>query len=129
MDTTVEEAKLTGFVETLTGRRRYLRDITSANATVRGNAERAAINTPIQGSAADMIKIAMIHVQEVLDSDEFQSRMLLQVHDELVFDLHEDEVDVLVPRITEAMQTALPLPHNVPVRVDTGTGRNWLEAH
>ena len=129
MDTTVEEAKLTGFVETLTGRRRYLRDITSANATVRGNAERAAINTPIQGSAADMIKIAMIHVQEVLDSDEYQSRMLLQVHDELVFDLHEDEVDVLVPRITEAMQTALPLPHDVPVRVDTGTGRNWLEAH
>ncbi len=129
MDTTVEEAKRTGFVETLTGRRRYLRDITSANATVRGNAERAAINTPIQGSAADMIKIAMIHVQEVLDSDEYQSRMLLQVHDELVFDLHEDEVDVLVPRITEAMQTALPLPHDVPVRVDTGTGRNWLEAH
>ena len=129
MDATVEEAKSSGFVETLTGRRRYLRDINSANATVRGNAERAAINTPIQGSAADMIKIAMIRVQEFLESGEYRSRMLLQVHDELVFDLHEEELDILTPKITEAMQNALPLPHAVPVRVDTGTGKNWLEAH
>ena len=113
----------------LTGRRRYLRDINSANATVRGNAERAAINTPIQGSAADMIKIAMIRVQDILESGEYRSRMLLQVHDELVFDLHEEEMDILTPKITEAMQNALPLPHGVPVRVDTGTGKNWLEAH
>ena len=129
MDATVEEAKSSGFVETLTGRRRYLRDINSANATVRGNAERAAINTPIQGSAADMIKIAMIRVQDILESGEYRSRMLLQVHDELVFDLHEEELDILTPKITEAMQNALPLPHGVPVRVDTGTGKNWLEAH
>ncbi|MAF23838.1 MAG: DNA polymerase I [Roseibacillus sp.] len=129
MDATVEEAKSSGFVETLTGRRRYLRDINSANATVRGNAERAAINTPIQGSAADMIKIAMIRVQDILESGEYRSRMLLQVHDELVFDLHEEEMDILTPKITEAMQNALPLPHGVPVRVDTGTGKNWLEAH
>ncbi len=129
MDETVEEAKSSGYVETLTGRRRYLRDINSANATVRGNAERAAINTPIQGSAADMIKVAMIHVQDILESGGYQSRMLLQVHDELVFDLHEDELDILTPLITEAMQSALPLPHGVPVRVDTGTGNNWLEAH
>ena len=129
MDETVEEAKSSGYVETLTGRRRYLRDINSANATVRGNAERAAINTPIQGSAADMIKVAMIHVQDILESGGYQSRMLLQVHDELVFDLHEEELDILTPLITEAMQSALPLPHGVPVRVDTGTGNNWLEAH
>ena len=129
MDATVEAAKSSGFVETLTGRRRYLRDIDSANATVRGNAERAAINTPIQGSAADMIKIAMIQVQDMLESGEYRSRMLLQVHDELVFDLHEEELDILTPKIIEAMQNALPLPHGVPVRVDTGTGKNWLEAH
>ena len=129
MDETVEEAKSSGYVETLTGRRRYLRDINSANATVRGNAERAAINTPIQGSAADMIKVAMIHVQDILESGGYQSRMLLQVHDELVFDLHEEELGILTPLITEAMQSALPLPHGVPVRVDTGTGNNWLEAH
>ena len=129
MDETVEEAKSSGYVETLTGRRRHLRDINSANATVRGNAERAAINTPIQGSAADMIKVAMIHVQDILESGGYQSRMLLQVHDELVFDLHEEELGILTPLITEAMQSALPLPHGVPVRVDTGTGNNWLEAH
>ena len=129
MDSTVEEARRTGFVETFTGRKRYLRDIKSANATIRGNAERAAINTPIQGSAADMIKLAMIRVQELLESTSYRSRMLLQVHDELVFDLHEEEMDFLIPQITEAMQSALPLPHGVPVKVDTGIGKNWLEAH
>ena len=129
MDSTVEGAKENGYVETLTGRRRYLRDINSANATVRGNAQRAAINTPIQGSAADMIKVAMIRVQELLRDGNYRSRMLLQVHDELVFDLHEEEADELIPVIVEAMQLALPLPHDVPIRVDAGTGTNWLEAH
>ena len=129
MDSTVEGAKKNGYVETLAGRRRYLRDISSANATVRGNAQRAAINTPIQGSAADMIKLAMIRVQKLLEDGEYQTRMLLQVHDELVFDLHEDEADELIPEIVSAMQTALPLPHDVPIKVDTGTGTNWLEAH
>ena len=129
MDSTMEGAKENGYVQTLTGRRRYLRDINSANATVRGNAQRAAINTPIQGSAADMIKLAMIRVADILRRGNYRSRMLLQVHDELVFDLHLDEADELIPRIVEAMQTALPLPHGVPIRVDTGTGTNWLEAH
>ena len=129
MDSTVEGAKENGYVETLTGRRRYLRDINSANATVRGNAQRAAINTPIQGSAADMIKVAMIRVQKLLHDGSYRSRMLLQVHDELVFDLHEEEADELIPAIVEAMQIALPLPNNVPIKVDAGTGLNWLEAH
>ncbi|MEO1837091.1 MAG: DNA polymerase I [Akkermansiaceae bacterium] len=129
MDATIASTKENGYVQTLTGRRRFLRDINSANATVRGNAERAAINTPIQGSAADMIKLAMIRVQEILTGGGFQSRMLLQVHDELVFDLYESEREELVPKIVEAMQCALPLPNGVPIRVDTGIGANWLEAH
>jgi DNA polymerase-1 len=129
MDATIASTKENGYVQTLTGRRRFLRDINSANATVRGNAERAAINTPIQGSAADMIKLAMIRVQEILTGGGYQSRMLLQVHDELVFDLHESEREELVPKIVDAMQCALPLPNGVPIRVDTGTGANWLEAH
>ena len=129
MDSTMEGARENGYVQTLTGRRRYLRDINSANATVRGNAQRAAINTPIQGSAADMIKLAMIRVDALLRDGDYRSRMLLQVHDELVFDLHVEEADELIPRIVEAMQVSLPLPHGVPIRVDTGTGTNWLEAH
>ncbi len=129
MDSTMEGARENGYVQTLTGRRRYLRDINSANATVRGNAQRAAINTPIQGSAADMIKLAMIRVDDLLRDGDYRSRMLLQVHDELVFDLHVEEADELIPRIVDAMQVSLPLPHGVPIRVDTGTGTNWLEAH
>lgn len=129
MDSTIAGAKENGYVQTLTGRRRFLRDINSANATVRGNAERAAINTPIQGSAADMIKLAMIRVQQILREGNFQTRMLLQVHDELVFDLFGEEAEVLIPKISEAMQIALPLPNGVPIKVDTGTGQNWLEAH
>ncbi len=129
MDQTRAGAKENGYVQTLTGRRRFLRDINSANATIRGNAERAAINTPIQGSAADMIKLAMIHVQDLLRTGGYRTKMLLQVHDELVFDLHESEAEELIPKIVEAMQNALPLPNGVPIRVDTGTGDNWLEAH
>ena len=128
MDATVENARQHGYVETLTGRRRYLRDITSRNATVRGRAEREAINSPIQGSAADMIKLAMIAVDEAIEERGLRSRMVLQVHDELVFDCPRDELEVITPLAVTAMRDALPLD-GVPVVVDTGTGDNWLEAH
>jgi DNA polymerase-1 len=129
MDETVHTARDRGWVATLSGRRRHLPDLNSANQNIRGNAERAAINTPIQGTAADMIKLAMIRIDALLREQPYQSRMLLQVHDELVFDLHRDEQQELVPRILAAMQTALPLPNQVPVRVDHGTGDDWLAAH
>ncbi len=124
---TIEEAVKNGYVETMTGRRRYLRDIDSRNGMIRSAAERTAINTPIQGSAADMIKIAMTKVANLLDEGNYQTKMLLQVHDELVFDLHRDEERELTPKIVEAMESALPL--RVPVLVETGTGENWLAAH
>jgi DNA polymerase-1 len=127
MDRCIAFAREHGYVETLTGRRRYLRDIDSRNATVRQAAERTAINTPVQGTAADMIKLAMIRVQDALRSRHLRSRMLLQVHDELVFDLHREEQDLVVPLVVDAMQNALPL--DVPVIVETGVGENWLEAH
>ena len=129
MDRTVAAARACGYVETLSGRRRYFPDLHSSNQNLRGNAERAAINTPIQGTAADMIKLAMIRIDSLLLESSYQSRMLLQVHDELVFDLALDEQDGLVPRILEAMTTALPLPHEVPIEVEHGTGPNWLAAH
>ncbi len=129
MDRTIVEARESGFVETLGGRRRYFPDLKSGNQNLRGNAERAAINTPIQGTAADMIKLAMIRIDRLLRDSSYQSRMLLQVHDELVFDLKIDEQDELVPKILEAMQTALPLPGGVPIEVEHGTGPNWLAAH
>ncbi|MDF1861172.1 MAG: DNA polymerase I [Verrucomicrobiales bacterium] len=124
---TIEQAKTDGYVETLTGRRRYLRDIDSRNGMIRSAAERTAINTPIQGTAADMIKIAMVKVAALLQEGNYQTRMLLQVHDELVFDLHKEEVDTVVPAIETAMKDALPL--SVPIVVESGTGENWLEAH
>lgn len=123
---TIAQACEDGYVETLTGRRRYLPDITSRNGTIRAAAERTAINTPIQGSAADMIKIAMVRVADLLDREQCQTRMLLQVHDELVFDLHRDEKD-LVEKIEKEMREALPL--SVPILVESGIGENWLEAH
>ncbi|MDB6076351.1 MAG: polymerase, partial [Akkermansiaceae bacterium] len=129
MDRTIQEARQSGYVETLTGRRRYFPDLTSGNQTIRGNAERAAINTPIQGSAADMIKLAMIRIDALLREKPWKSRMLLQVHDELVFDLALDEQEELVPLILSAMEEALPLPGGVPVLVEHGTGPNWLAAH
>jgi DNA polymerase-1 len=129
MDRTIVEARQAGYVETLTGRRRFLPDLASGNQNVRGNAERAAINTPIQGTAADMIKLAMIRVDALLREKPYRSRMLLQVHDELVFDLAEEEKDELVPRILDAMRNALPLPGNVPIEVEAGAGPNWLAAH
>lgn len=126
-DKTIEQAQKDGYVETVTGRRRYLRDINSRSWTMRSGAERTAINTPIQGSAADMIKIAMIRVHDLLEEGNYKTRMLLQVHDELVFDMHRDEGDEVTPKIVQAMKDALPL--DVPVVVDTGTGENWLDAH
>ncbi len=129
MDRTVNEAREAGYVETVSGRRRYFPDLNSGNQGLRGNAERAAINTPIQGTAADMIKLAMIRIDALLREKPYQTKMLLQVHDELVFDLALDEQAELVPKILEAMKTALPLPHGVPIEVESGTGANWLAAH
>ena len=129
MDRTIAQARQDGFVNTLTGRRRSLPDIHSANQNIRGNAERAAINTPIQGTAADMIKLAMIRIDDLIRSGSYSSRMLLQVHDELVFDLAEEEAGRLIPQILDLMRNALPLPHAVPVEVEYGTGPNWLAAH
>jgi DNA polymerase-1 len=129
MELTVAEARECGYVETLSGRRRYFPDLNSGNQNIRGNAERAAINTPIQGTAADMIKLAMIRIDTLLREKPYQSKMLLQVHDELVFDLALEEQDELLPKILHAMKTALPLPHEVPVEVEHGTGPNWLAAH
>ncbi|MBL7812009.1 MAG: DNA polymerase I [Bacteroidetes bacterium] len=127
MDSTIDFARKHGYVETLLGRRRYIRDINSANATVRGFAERNAINAPIQGSAADMIKMAMIHIHDWMKKEKLKSRMILQVHDELLFDVTRDEIDIIAPRIKALMATAMPL--EVPVEVEYGTGENWLEAH
>jgi DNA polymerase-1 len=129
MELTVAEARETGYVETLSGRRRYFPDLNSGNQNIRGNAERAAINTPIQGTAADMIKLAMIRIDALLREKTYQTKMLLQVHDELVFDLALDEQDELLPKILHIMRSALPLPHDVPVEVEHGTGPNWLAAH
>ncbi len=129
MDRTVNEARESGYVETISGRRRYFPDLKSGNQGLRGNAERAAINSPIQGTAADMIKLAMIRIDTLLREKPYQTKMLLQVHDELVFDLYPDEQEELVPKILEAMRTALPLPHGVPLEVEYGTGANWLAAH
>lgn len=127
IDRVIADAKQHGYVETLSGRRRYIRDITSANATVRGGAERIAMNTPIQGTAADMIKLAMIRVDQELRTSGMRTRMLLQVHDELLFEVPQDEVATAKLLITDAMRHALPL--RVPVEVEAGVGDNWLQAH
>jgi DNA polymerase-1 len=129
MDDTINFARENGYVETLMGRKRWLRDINSANFTVRGFAERNAINSPIQGTAADMIKLAMQKVHAAMKKEKMQSRMLLQVHDELVFDALKSEVKELKPLIIECMQSAMLLPHKVPVTAECGEGKNWLEAH
>lgn len=129
MDDTINFAKEHGYVQTLMGRKRWLRDINSANFTVRGFAERNAINSPIQGTAADMIKLAMIKTQAAMKKAGMKSRMILQVHDELVFDAKKDEVSELKPLIISCMETALPLPHDVPCIAECGEGENWLDAH
>jgi DNA polymerase I len=128
MDNIVEEARKNGYVTTLMGRRRYLRDIHSKSSLERSNAERIAINTPIQGSAADLVKVAMININRELKSQKLASKMILQVHDELVFDVPLGEVETVKPIISEYMRTALP-NLRVPIEVGMGTGSNWLEAH
>ena len=129
MDDTINFAREHGYVQTIMGRKRWLRDINSANFTVRGFAERNAINSPIQGTAADMIKLAMQKVHAAMKKEKMQSKMLLQVHDELVFDGLKTEVKELKPLIIECMQSAMPLPCKVPVIAECGEGVNWLEAH
>ena len=123
----VDFARYHGYVTTVLGRRRYLKDINSQNAVVRGAAERNAVNAPIQGSAADIIKLAMITIQEKLENENWNSKMLLQVHDELVFDVPKDEVDALQTMVKREMENAFSL--DVPLVVDIGIGTNWLEAH
>lgn len=127
MNDTVEQARERGYVETLLGRRRYLRDINSANHTVRGFAERNAINAPIQGSAADMIKLAMINIHRRFEEMQVKSKMILQVHDELLFDVYKPELEDLKPVIKKEMLGAMELA--VPLEVEMGAGQNWLEAH
>ncbi|MFN0083242.1 MAG: DNA polymerase I [Ferruginibacter sp.] len=129
MDDTINFCKENGYVETLMGRKRWLKDINSANFTVRGFAERNAINSPIQGTAADMIKLAMIKISVALKEGNFKSKMILQVHDELVFDVLKEELEAIKPVILENMKTALVLENEVPVEAELGSGDNWLEAH
>ena len=127
IDKQVDFAKQYGYVETMLGRRRYLRDINSGNSVVRNFAERNAINAPIQGSSADMIKIAMTNIYNEMKARDLKSKMILQVHDELVFDVHKEELDILSELVKDKMTNALPL--NVPIEVNLNTGTNWLEAH
>ncbi len=128
MEKVVEGAREKGYVETMLGRRRILRDINSRNSLARSGAERMAINTPVQGTAADMIKIAMIHIHDAIQKAALKSKMVLQVHDELVFEVPLDEVDQIKDIILQKMKNALP-GLRVPILVETGIGNNWLEAH
>jgi DNA polymerase-1 len=127
MDDSINTAREKEYVETLLGRRRYLRDINSRNVTTRQFAERNAINAPIQGSAADIIKIAMVNIHHWMEKEKLQSRMIMQVHDELVFDVHKDEEDRVKERVVYLMKHAVNL--EVPMEVEVGIADNWLEAH
>ncbi len=127
MDNSILEAREKEYVETILGRRRYLRDINSRNITTRGFAERNAINAPIQGSAADIIKIAMVNIHRWMVKENVKSRMIMQVHDELVFDVHKDEVELIKDNVSKFMKSAVHL--EVPMEVEVGVGKNWLEAH
>ena len=127
MDASIRMARENGFVETMFGRKRFLPDILSRNSVVRGNAERNAINSPIQGSAADIIKIAMIRIQESFEKEQLKSALILQVHDELNFDVRPDELDIVKDITRKEMENATKL--SVPLTVDMGEGKNWLEAH
>ena len=129
MDSTINFCKENGYVETLMGRKRWLKDINSGNFTVRSFAERNAVNSPIQGSAADMIKMAMIKISKEFKARNFKSAMLLQVHDELVFDVPKEEVEIVKPVIINCMETAMILPNGIPASAEIGAGANWLEAH
>jgi DNA polymerase-1 len=127
MDESIQKARDVGYVTTMFGRRRYLPDIHSRNQVVRGNAERNAINAPIQGSAADIIKIAMVRIHEKMKSENYKSLMVLQVHDELIFEVEMSELEKVKELVLFEMSNAVKL--NVPLKVDWGTGKNWFEAH
>jgi len=127
MDKSISDARTQGFVQTIMGRKRYLTDINSANAIVRGVAERNAINAPIQGSAADVIKIAMINIWREMKKHDLQSKMMMQVHDELNFDALKTEVELLKQIVQKCMETAVDI--GVPLTIEMNTGNNWLEAH
>ena len=127
MDKAIEQARELGYVETIMGRRRYLRNINSRNATVRGFDERNAINAPIQGSAADMIKVAMVDIHREMQKRALKSKMILQVHDELVFDAHKTEVETLKEILEDKMVNAIKMA--VPIEIEIGLGDNWLQAH
>ena len=127
IDETVAFAKKHGYVRTMTGRRRYIREINSRSRTAANTAERLAMNSPIQGTAADMLKLAMVRVHAALQTGGYRTKMLLTVHDELVFDLHQEEADEVMPLIQTEMKNALPM--QVPIVVEMGTGKNWLDAH
>jgi DNA polymerase-1 len=127
MDESIRKARDLGYVTTMFGRKRYLPDIHSRNQVVRGNAERNAINAPIQGSAADIIKIAMIRIFDRMKSEEYLSKMILQVHDELIFETATSELEKLKDLVIFEMSNAVKL--DIPLKVDWGTGNNWFEAH
>ena len=127
MDNTIISARKSGYVETIKGRRRYINDINSSNSVVRGYAERFAINAPIQGSAADMIKIAMIDIFESFNKRNLQSKMIMQVHDELVFDVHKNEIEEVQKIVSDKMKNAIEIA--VPIEIEMSNGDNWLEAH
>ena len=123
----VQKAKELGYVETILHRKRHLKDINSANFVVKAHAERNAVNAPIQGSAADVIKLAMIKIDQKLKDLNLKTKMLLQVHDELVFDVHNSELEKIKPMIKHEMENAFKM--DVPLDVEIGVGKNWLEAH
>jgi|TARA_R100000789_G_scaffold73666_1_gene69294 DNA polymerase-1 len=127
MSNLVDDAREDGYVSTVLGRRRYLKDINSSNGVVRGAAERNAVNAPIQGSAADIIKVAMINIHKKLAEGNFKTKMLLQVHDELVFDVPKNELEDIKTLVKTEMENAYTL--NVPLDVEVGVGNDWLEAH
>ena len=127
MSKQIDFARENGYVETLMGRRRYLTNINSQNGMIRSADERNAINAPIQGSAADIIKIAMKNIFNIFNEKQFKSKMILQVHDELVFDVHLSELDKIKKVVKNSMENAVTL--DIPLKVDIGTGKNWLEAH
>ncbi len=127
MNKTIEFARKNGFVETILGRRRYIRDINSNNGVIRGFAERNAINAPLQGTAADMIKLAMINIYNRLNEMYLNTRMIMQFHDELIFDVYKDELEIVKPIIEDKMKNAIKM--SIPIEVDINTGENWLDAH
>ena len=127
MDESIETARQNGYVETIFKRKRYLPDIHSRNAVVRGYAERNAINAPIQGSAADIIKLAMVRIYQRFEAEKLKSKMILQVHDELNFNVYKEEAELVKKIVLEEMEKVVPL--RVPLIADCGEGQNWLEAH